>query len=68
MNSRPRTASWRIGDRGAGPVVAPQRIVANADFPYRDRIEQARRQLRRMGIADVKPLYGAATARVGAAS
>ena len=59
--------TWRIGDRGPGAIVAPERIVANAEFPYRERIEQARRQLRRMGILDVKPVYGAASAR-GAAS
>lgn len=58
----------RFGERAAGAVVAPQRVVANAEFPYRERIEQARRQLRRMGIADVKPLYCAAARGASGAS
>jgi hypothetical protein len=37
--------------------IAPQRVVANAEYPYGERIERAREQMARMGIADVKPLY-----------
>ena len=40
-------------------VIAPQQVVANADYPYGDRIARARELLERMGISDVKPLYSA---------
>jgi hypothetical protein len=36
---------------------APQRVIANAEYPYGDQVERARELLTRMGIADVKPLY-----------
>lgn len=42
-------------------VVAPQQIVANADYPYGDRVARARELLERMGIRDVKPLYSTGT-------
>ena len=40
-------------------VIAPQQVVANADYPYGERIARARELLERMGIRDVKPLYSA---------
>ena len=40
-------------------VIAPQQVVANADYPYGERIARARELLERMGIRDVKPLYAA---------
>jgi hypothetical protein len=40
-------------------TTAPQRIVANPEYPYDCKVERARAHLARMGIADVKPLYGA---------
>jgi hypothetical protein len=43
-------------------VVAPQQVVANADYPYYERVAHARELLARMGIRDVKPLYAAAPA------
>lgn len=41
-------------------LVAPQQVVANADYPYGERIAHARELLARMGIRDVKPLYAGA--------
>lgn len=38
-------------------LTAPQRVIANAEYPYVDQVERAREQMARMGIADVKPLY-----------
>lgn len=43
-------------------VTAPQQVVANADFPYGERIARARELLERMGISDVKPLISAGAA------
>lgn len=43
-------------------VIAPQQVVANADYPYGERIARARELLERMGISDVKPLISAGTA------
>jgi hypothetical protein len=36
---------------------APQRVIANAEYPYGSQVERARAQLARMGIVDVKPIY-----------
>ncbi len=36
---------------------APQRVIANAEYPYGNQVERARELMARMGIADVKPLY-----------
>lgn len=43
-------------------VVAPQQVVANADYPYGERVAHARELLAGMGIRDVKPLYSLAPA------
>lgn len=40
-------------------VAAPQRVIANAEYPYRSQVERAREQMARMGIVDVKPIYAA---------
>lgn len=42
--------------------IAPQQVVANADYPYGERVARARELLERMGISDVKPLYSAGAA------
>jgi hypothetical protein len=39
-------------------LIAPQRVVANAEYPYRLQVERAREQMARMGVVDVKPIYG----------
>lgn len=38
-------------------TTAPQRVIANPEYPYRSQVERAREQLARMGIVDVKPIY-----------
>jgi hypothetical protein len=38
-------------------LTAPQRVVANAEYPYQSQVERAREQMARMGIVDVKPIY-----------
>jgi hypothetical protein len=38
-------------------VTAPQRVVANPEYPYSERVLRAREQLAQMGIEDVKSLY-----------
>lgn len=47
-------------------VTLPPQAVANAGFPYDDRLAAARRFLASRGIREIRPLYGVARVRFSA--